>query len=346
MRQKRAKAYKRLMTLYAQTFNFRQPYQVLVSDDFLLELANKQLDVAKQLATCVQGECKPMITQCCVQALYKLGREFQPVTEIAKTFERRRCNHREAIEPEDCLKDVVGATNKHRYILAVQSPVLLKTLSPIPGLPLIHFNPRHVLVLSPPSTATVRLKNKAEEERRLEGGKVMEGMEEGENVVGLGVTVVSSAADVRGGRKVKGVNPLSVKKKRTVTLQAPKAAESQATAVVEAGPSKVIDEVIAPDYESDSGAKKKRTRDGQSEGNDENSGDDGTTGNVEDGEDDGRRKRKRKRRGKGVVADAIAQLTAGELVGGKDGESSAVYVAAEESDDNRHYRWCNMHKTV
>lgn len=74
MRQKRAKAYKRLMTLYAQTFGFRQPYQVLgrsfttpicgllifaVGDDFLLELANKQLDVAKQLATCVQGECKP-----------------------------------------------------------------------------------------------------------------------------------------------------------------------------------------------------------------------------------------------------------------------------------------------
>jgi hypothetical protein len=78
MRQKRAKAYKRLMNLYCQTFGFRQPFQVLgmwfpssftpplliipeipVCEDFMLELSNKQLDVAKQLTNCVQGECKP-----------------------------------------------------------------------------------------------------------------------------------------------------------------------------------------------------------------------------------------------------------------------------------------------
>lgn len=49
-----------------------------------------------------------VITQCCVEALYKLGKEYQQVTNLAKTFERRRCNHREAIEPDACLKDVVG----------------------------------------------------------------------------------------------------------------------------------------------------------------------------------------------------------------------------------------------
>lgn len=34
-------------------------YLDLVCQDFMLELSNKQLDVAKQLANCVQGECKP-----------------------------------------------------------------------------------------------------------------------------------------------------------------------------------------------------------------------------------------------------------------------------------------------
>ena len=33
---------------------------------------------------------------------------MQPVVEIAKTFERRKCNHREVIEPDECLKDVIG----------------------------------------------------------------------------------------------------------------------------------------------------------------------------------------------------------------------------------------------
>ena len=90
-----------------------------------------QLDLAKMLANCVQGECKPsqsrlqdwrskydrfpdglldilVITQCSVEALYKLGKDYQAITNLAKTFERRRCNHREAIEEHLCIKDVVG----------------------------------------------------------------------------------------------------------------------------------------------------------------------------------------------------------------------------------------------
>lgn len=60
MRQKRAKAYKRVMALYVSAFGFRQPYQILLGDDFLLE-ANKQKDVDwwKMLGTTVQGEVKP-----------------------------------------------------------------------------------------------------------------------------------------------------------------------------------------------------------------------------------------------------------------------------------------------
>lgn len=49
-----------------------------------------------------------VITQCSVEALYKLGKDYQGVTNLAKTFERRRCNHREPIEEHLCIKDVVG----------------------------------------------------------------------------------------------------------------------------------------------------------------------------------------------------------------------------------------------
>jgi U3 small nucleolar RNA-associated protein 23 len=50
----------------------------------------------------------PVITQCCIEALYRMGKEFQPVVDMAKRAERRKCNHREAIAPGDCLKDMVG----------------------------------------------------------------------------------------------------------------------------------------------------------------------------------------------------------------------------------------------
>jgi len=234
MRHKRAKTYKRAISIYTTAFGFRQPYQVLgesdvallaqltiVSNDILLAL-NRESDIFKQLAACCQGEIKPsklastgrsqltpVITQCCVEALYAMGKDVQAVTDIAKTFERRRCNHRQAIPPDECLKDVVGETNKHRYVLAVQSVALRNALVNVPGLPIIHFNPRGVLVLSPPSRATLKHKDAQEHARRLEGADILAGVEDGDNVVGGG-----TAAPVKRTR-AKGPNPLSVKKKKS-----------------------------------------------------------------------------------------------------------------------------------
>lgn len=51
-----------------------------------------------------------------MEALYKLGKEHQAITNMAKDFERRRCNHRTAIEEMDCIKDVVGKYPELNYI--------------------------------------------------------------------------------------------------------------------------------------------------------------------------------------------------------------------------------------
>jgi hypothetical protein len=86
MRQKRAKAYKRLMQTYSLTFGFRQPYQVLgpsrvaplqghpqitdealasanvlrsVDAEFCQTITKAQVDVEKMLETVCQGKCKP-----------------------------------------------------------------------------------------------------------------------------------------------------------------------------------------------------------------------------------------------------------------------------------------------
>ena len=40
--------------------------------------------------------------------LYKLGPSAQHIVDLAKQFERRKCNHREAIENEPCIESVVG----------------------------------------------------------------------------------------------------------------------------------------------------------------------------------------------------------------------------------------------
>ena len=33
---------------------------------------------------------------------------MQPAVDLAKTFERRKCNHREAVPGDECISNVVG----------------------------------------------------------------------------------------------------------------------------------------------------------------------------------------------------------------------------------------------
>jgi U3 small nucleolar RNA-associated protein 23 len=112
-----------------------------------------------------------VITQCCIHELYLQGRGQQAAVDIAKTFERRKCNHREAIPGDECLSSVVGQfltnlspnqvidmvagdTNKHRYVIASQSQPLRAKLRSIPAVPIVHIN-RSVIILEPPSEATL-----------------------------------------------------------------------------------------------------------------------------------------------------------------------------------------------
>lgn len=49
-----------------------------------------------------------VITQCSIVELYKLGPPAQQAVDVAKTFERRKCNHREAVPGDECIGSVVG----------------------------------------------------------------------------------------------------------------------------------------------------------------------------------------------------------------------------------------------
>ena len=96
-------------------------------------------------------------------------------------------------------------------MLASQSSPLRLHLEAIPGIPIIHFNPRGVLVLSPPSRATLKHKDAQEEERRLEGASLVKDVVDGGNVVGASTSITSQPPRNR----AKGPNPLSMRKKKT-----------------------------------------------------------------------------------------------------------------------------------
>ncbi|KAH7883751.1 Fcf1-domain-containing protein [Phlebopus sp. FC_14] len=203
MRQKRAKTYRRLMSLYCLTFGFRQPYQVLVDSEMCRAATELKVDLGKQLSAVLQGTVKPMITQCCIHELYLQGKSMQPAVDLAKSFERRKCNHREAIPGEECLASVVADSNTHRYVIATPSQILRAKLRQIPAVPIVHIN-RTVMVLEPPSDVTLKTKQQAEEQALHPTSTEL-------NMTPLRTT----SKPPRQKREPKGPNPLSVKKKVT-----------------------------------------------------------------------------------------------------------------------------------
>lgn len=70
MRQQRAKRYRKAMALYQTTFKFREPYQVLLSSDFVLAAHRFKLNLASLLERTIQGQLKLSISLLVMKADY------------------------------------------------------------------------------------------------------------------------------------------------------------------------------------------------------------------------------------------------------------------------------------
>ncbi|KZT54529.1 Fcf1-domain-containing protein [Calocera cornea HHB12733] len=289
MRQKRAKAYRKLMAQYERAFGFRHPYQVLVNADFCEMGIQLKMDLMKELETVLQSKVKPMITQCCISTLYKLGPAGQRIVDLAKTFERRRCGHLETpLEPDECMLTVVGAGNKHRYVVATQSENLRRKMREVEGVPIVALN-RAVMVLEMMSEKS-KGKIRAMEEQQLAASK--------EEVAALRPALKAAIKATEGDKpppaplvrkkKPKAPNPLSVRKKKPKPVPQAKPPVPRVEPVVNLG---------------------KRSRD---EGEDEDAG-------GQDGVEHAEGKRKRKRRKKHQPGgDTERAIAVGEQEDGSD----------------------------
>lgn len=205
------------MQIYKIHFGFREPYQTLIDADYLQDSIKYKMDIIKLLERTLQGKIKPMITQCCIQKLYETKQ--QDIISVAKTYERRRCNHKDnPLSPEDCIYSIVNINgkNKHRYIVATQSQRIRTKLRDIPGVPLFYIN-RSVVILEPSSFST----NKAK--KLLEENKLGLKKEENEKILGTKRKLEEDTLLPKKKRRKgpKEPNPLSVKKKKVKIIENP-----------------------------------------------------------------------------------------------------------------------------
>lgn len=208
-----------------------------VDAQIIKDASSFKMDLVAGLKRTLQGQVKPLITQCSMRELYET--KDQPLIAQAKEYERRRCNHRpdeQRREFAQCLKEVLDPkgshTNKHRYIVATQDADVRAEMRRIPGVPLIYIS-RSVMILEPMASATEKVRS------REEKGKFRAGIKgaRGSQVLGKRTRDSEESGDENGelstaaqGRETteqktkkkrgpKGPNPLSVKKPKKKPLE-------------------------------------------------------------------------------------------------------------------------------
>ncbi|KAJ9190906.1 hypothetical protein DTO166G4_1533 [Paecilomyces variotii] len=112
------------------------PYSVLVDTNFLSHTIQRKLEVVPTMMDCLYAKCIPVITDCVLAELEKLGPKYRLALRIAKDpkFERIKCDHK-GTYADDCLVDRVI---KHRvYIVATNDRDLKRRIRKVPGVPIM-----------------------------------------------------------------------------------------------------------------------------------------------------------------------------------------------------------------
>ncbi|KXS20156.1 Fcf1-domain-containing protein [Gonapodya prolifera JEL478] len=209
MKPKRAKIYKRHMSLYKSAFGFREPYQIIVDGTFAAIAHKCAIDLNALLPPILGGEIRLMHTPCTLTELRLLGPQLSPATASLRALERRHCPHAaQPLQASECIAQVVGDENKHRYCVATQDADLKRVLRNIPGVPLLYITNSAVMLEGPSSTSF-------EAAKKVELAKTLPQSHESTTLS----TATAASSDtpvqpVHKRKRVKGPNPLSMKKKK------------------------------------------------------------------------------------------------------------------------------------
>lgn len=112
------------------------PYQVLVDTNFLSHTVQKKLDMLPTMMDCLYAKCTPIITDCVMAELEKLGPKYRIALRIARDerWERLKCGHK-GTYADDCIVDRVA---RHKiYIVATNDRDLKRRIRKIPGVPIM-----------------------------------------------------------------------------------------------------------------------------------------------------------------------------------------------------------------
>lgn len=114
----------------------KPPYQILLDTNFFNFSIQKKIDIVRGMMDCLYAKCIPMVTDCVVAELEKLGPRYRIALTLAKDprIKRLTCTHK-GTYADDCL---VHRVMEHKcYIVATNDADLKRRIRKVPGIPIM-----------------------------------------------------------------------------------------------------------------------------------------------------------------------------------------------------------------
>lgn len=121
-------------------FNYNKslgpPFYVLCDTNFIVFSIKNKIDVTQAMMDCLLAKCVPLVTDCVVAELEKLGQKYRLALRMIKSnFDRLTCCHK-GTYADDCL---VNRVTEHKcYIVGTCDKALKRRIRKIPGVPIMY----------------------------------------------------------------------------------------------------------------------------------------------------------------------------------------------------------------
>lgn len=121
-------------------FQFNQaikpPYQIIIDTNFFNFSIQKKIDIVRGMMDCLLAKCIPMVTDCVLAELEKLGHRYRIALTLAKDprIQRLKCSHK-GTYADDCI--VSRIIQNKCYIIATNDADLKRRIRKVPGIPIM-----------------------------------------------------------------------------------------------------------------------------------------------------------------------------------------------------------------
>lgn len=130
---------------FQYNLSIKPPYQILIDTNFINFSIQKKIDIVQGLIDATMAKCIPIITDCVMAELEKLGAKYRIALKLAKDarIERLTCSHK-GIYADDCI---VNRVIQHKcYIVATNDADLKRRIRKVPGIPIMGVGARSYVI--------------------------------------------------------------------------------------------------------------------------------------------------------------------------------------------------------